>query len=392
MRLGLVGLGRMGGPMAWRLLDVGHDVIGCDVAPSAADRARRAGVDAVGALPALIRALEIPRVIWLMLPAGAITAQVLDQLAELLSPGDLVVDGGNSDWRHAGPRSERLAAGGIRFLDVGVSGGQWGWRHGYGLSVGGALAAPDAVAPVGPVGAGHFVKAVHNGVEYALLQAYAEGYALLCAHQDLDALAAMRVWQAGCVARSFVLEQTVAALADDPALAGVGTAVAETGMGRWTAEEAIRLAVATPVLTAALQARFAGQGRSGLVTRATAMRWMYLGVTAYVAGETVTPAIGDDDLLVCLSASGRSGAILAHAATAGAVGARIVALTATPNSPLAGAADLVVVIPAGTGVASVQHAGSLFEQTCLILGDVLCGVFQQLHAIADRDLDRQHAN
>src|SRR6266516_1258713 len=262
MRLGLVGLGRMGGPMAWRLLDVGHDVIGCDVAPSAADRARRAGVDAVGALPALIRALEIPRVIWLMLPAGAITAQVLDQLAELLSPGDLVVDGGNSDWRHAGPRSERLAAGGIRFLDVGVSGGQWGWRHGYGLSVGGALAdferlrpvlealaAPDAVAPVGPVGAGHFVKAVHNGVEYALL----------CAHQDLDALAAMRVWQAGCVARSFVLEQTVAALADDPALAGVGTAVAETGMGRWTAEEAIRLAVATPVLTAALQARFASR-------------------------------------------------------------------------------------------------------------------------------------
>jgi len=207
-----------------------------------------------------------------MLPAGAITAQVLDQLAELLSPGDLVVDGGNSDWRHAGPRSERLAAGGIRFLDVGVSGGQWGWRHGYGLSVGGALAdferlrpvlealaAPDAVAPVGPVGAGHFVKAVHNGVEYALLQAYAEGYALLCAHQDLDALAAMRVWQAGCVARSFVLEQTVAALADDPALAGVGTAVAETGMGRWTAEEAIRLAVATPVLTAALQARFASR-------------------------------------------------------------------------------------------------------------------------------------
>jgi 6-phospho-3-hexuloisomerase len=149
------------------------------------------------------------------------------------------------------------------------------------------------------------------------------------------------------------------------------------------------------LLAAAGQARrlfFSGQGRSGLVTRATAMRWMHLGVTAYVAGETVTPAIGDDDLLVCLSASGRSGAILAHAATAGAVGARIVALTATPNSPLAGAADLVVVIPAGTGVASVQHAGSLFEQTCLILGDVLCGVFQQLHAIADRDLDRQHAN
>jgi 6-phospho-3-hexuloisomerase len=149
------------------------------------------------------------------------------------------------------------------------------------------------------------------------------------------------------------------------------------------------------LLAAAGQARrlfFSGQGRSGLVARAVAMRWMHLGVTAYVVGETVTPAIGGDDLLVCLSASGRRAAPLAHAGTARAVGARIAVLTATPGNPLAAAADLVTVIPAGTGVASVQHAGSLFEQTCLILGDVLCGIFQQLHAIADRDLDRRHAN
>jgi 6-phosphogluconate dehydrogenase len=272
MRLGLVGLGRMGGPMARRLVDAGHDVVGCDVAPDAVDRARRAGVEAVGALPALVEALQAPRVVWVMLPAGITTGRVLDQLAELLSPGDLVVDGGNSDWRDAGPRSERLAAGGIRFLDVGVSGGQCGWRYGYGLSVGGApadferlrpvleaLAAPYAAARVGPVGAGHFVKAVHNGVEYALLQAYAEGFALLCAHQDLDAVTVMRVWQAGCSVRSFLLEQTVAALAGNPTLEGVGMVMADSGMGRWTAEEAIRLAVATPVLTAALQARFASR-------------------------------------------------------------------------------------------------------------------------------------
>jgi 6-phosphogluconate dehydrogenase len=258
--------------MARRLAEAGHDVVGCDLAPDVLDQARRAGVKAVGDLTAMVDALQIPRVIWLMLPAGAATGEVLNRLAGLLGPADLVVDGGNSDWRDAGPRSARLAASGVRFLDVGVSGGQSGWRHGYGLTVGGApedfqrlrpaltaLAAPGAVDRVGPVGAGHFVKAVHNGVEYGLMQAYAEGFALLSAHDDLDVLTVMRVWQAGCSARSFLLEQVVAALADNPTLAGIGTAVADSGMGRWSAEEAIRLAVATPVLTAALQARFASR-------------------------------------------------------------------------------------------------------------------------------------
>jgi 6-phospho-3-hexuloisomerase len=151
----------------------------------------------------------------------------------------------------------------------------------------------------------------------------------------------------------------------------------------------------TALLAATAQARrlfFAAQGRSGLVARATAMRWMHMGVTSYFAGETVTPAISDGDLLMCLSASGSTAATLIHAGTARAAGARVVALTTTHDSPLAGEAELVVVIPAGASVSTAQHAGSLFEQSCLILGDVLCDIFQQQHAIPDRELNRRHAN
>ncbi|WP_167112101.1 NADP-dependent phosphogluconate dehydrogenase [Amycolatopsis viridis] len=268
MQLGLVGLGKMGGPMARRITEAGHEVVGADSSADAVERARAAGITATGSLADLVAALAPPRAVWVMVPPP-LTGGVLDELAGLLEEDDLVVDGGNSDWREAAGRAERLAAAGIRFLDVGVSGGQWGWRHGYGLTVGGAaedaeriepvltaLAAPGAVAVVGPTGSGHFVKAVHNAVEYGLMQAYAEGFALLSARDGLDPLTALRVWQAGCSARSFLLEQTVDALAADPALSGVGTAVADSGMGRWTAEEAVRQGIATPVLTAALQARF----------------------------------------------------------------------------------------------------------------------------------------
>ncbi len=271
MRLGLVGLGTMGGPMARRLADAGHGVVGADVAPEAVERARAGGIDATDSLTELVARLPAPRAVWVMVPPP-ITGSVLDALAPLLTADDLVVDGGNSDWRLAGGRAERLAESGVRFLDVGVSGGRSGWRHGYGLTVGGAaadaervrpvleaLAAPGAVATVGPTGTGHFVKAVHNAVEYGLMQAYAEGFALLSARDGLDPLTALRVWQAGCSARSFLLNQTVDALAANPALAGVPAAVADSGMGRWTAEEAIRQGIATPVLTAALQARFASR-------------------------------------------------------------------------------------------------------------------------------------
>lgn len=280
MQIAFAGLGKMGGPMARRLTEAGHEVAGFDVSPGALEQAARAGVKTAASLDALVAVMQPPRVVWLMLPAGPATSQVLAQLADLLGAGDLVVDGGNSDWRDAGPRAAELAARGIRFVDVGVSGGVSGWRHGYGIMVGGApadvdrlqpvlaaLAAPAAVARVGDTGAGHFAKAVHNGVEYAVMQAFAEGFALLSARSDVDALAALRVWQAGCSVRSFLLEQITAALAANPELEGVGAAVADSGMGRWTAKEAIQLGVPTPVLTMALHARFGSRDTAQLANR-----------------------------------------------------------------------------------------------------------------------------
>lgn len=280
MQIGLAGLGRMGGPMARRLATAGHEVVGFDLSPDALKRSAAAGVRTASSMDALVQALERPRTLWLMLPAGPTTSLVVTQLAALLDPGDLVVDGGNSDWRDAEPRRAALASRGVRFVDAGVSGGVSGWRHGYGITVGGApadveellpvlsdLAASGAFARVGDTGAGHFAKAVHNGVEYGLLQAYAEGFALLSARGGVDVLAALRVWQAGCAVRSFLLEEITAAVGGDPELEDVGTAVADSGMGRWTAQEAIRLGVATPVLTAALHARFASSDEPRLASR-----------------------------------------------------------------------------------------------------------------------------
>ena len=288
MRLGLVGLGTMGGPMARRLVGAGHHVVGADVSQAAVERAREARVEVTGSLAELVARLAPPRAVWVMVPP-TVVGSVLDGLADLLTENDVVIDGGNSDWRLAGDRAARLAESGVRFLDVGVSGGQWGWRHGYGLTVGGAtadaervwpvleaLAAPGAVATVGPTGTGHFVKAVHNAVEYGLMQAYAEGFAMLSARDGLDALTALRVWQAGCSARSFLLAKTVDALAANPTLTGVPAAVADSGMGRWTAEEAVRQGVATPVLTAALQARFTSRddGRQANRLLVAARAWI----------------------------------------------------------------------------------------------------------------------
>jgi 6-phospho-3-hexuloisomerase len=181
----------------------------------------------------------------------------------------------------------------------------------------------------------------------------------------------------------------------DPAIHAISSRARQVTEEVRRAVGAVDPAAAAALLAAAGAARrvfFDAQGRSGLVARAIAMRWMHLGVTSYVTGETITPAIGDSDLLVCLSASGRTSTTLAHAATARDVGARIAALTATASSPLAGTADLVVLIPARAGVATAQHAGSLFEQACLVLGDVICGVFAEQHAIPDRQLGLMHAN
>jgi 6-phosphogluconate dehydrogenase len=272
MQLGLVGLGKMGGGMALRLVQGGHTVVGMDVSADSRDRAVGNGATAVASLNELFDALTGPRVVWLMLPAGKLTWDAVDALATLLQPGDLVIDGGNSDFRDAPRHGKTLGASGVSFADIGVSGGQWGWKNGYGLMVGSSTAAFEQIESilvslsadggyfrVGDVGSGHLVKAIHNGIQYGVLQAYAEGYALLEEHPEVDSLAAMSAWQGGSSIRSWLLEQTVESLRENPTLEGVGTEVSDSGMGRWTAEEAIRLAVSTPVLTAGLQARFASR-------------------------------------------------------------------------------------------------------------------------------------
>ena len=266
MKLGMVGLGRMGGNMAERLRRAGHDVVGFD---------RNPDVSQVRSLAELCEALDGDRrAVWVMVPAGRPTDAVIDELAALLGEGDVVVDGGNAWYRDSMRRGATLEAREIRFVDAGVSGGVWGLAGGYCLMVGGdrepvRFLQPvfDALAPdeggfahVGPVGAGHFAKMVHNGIEYALMQAYAEGYELLAAADiDVDARAALGAWRHGSVVRSWLLDLLVDALEGDPELATVRGYAEDSGEGRWTVQEAVRLAVPAPAITAALYARFASR-------------------------------------------------------------------------------------------------------------------------------------
>ena len=272
MQIGLLGLGKMGGGMALRLVQDGHDVLGVDLLEESRDRAEKNGARAFGDLESMLAAMKGTRIVWAMLPAGALTREAIARLADLLGEGDLVIDGGNSDFRDVPEHLNILAPRGIRFADIGVSGGQWGWKNGYGLMVGSdektfleiepllsALTADDGYSRVGAAGSGHLVKAIHNGIQYGVLQAYAEGFALLKAHPEVDTVSAMSAWQGGSSIRSWLLEQTVEALRENPTLEGVSSEVSDSGMGRWTAEEAIRLAVPTPVLTAGLHARFASR-------------------------------------------------------------------------------------------------------------------------------------
>ena len=265
MKIGMVGLGRMGGNMAQRLRRRGHEVVGYDRNPEIAD---------VKSMAELTEALPAPRVVWVMVPAGEPTRSTITELAKLLAASDLVIDGGNSNYRDSIARSEQLAAEGIAFVDVGVSGGVWGLENGYGLMVGGApehvaLIRPvlEALAPedgglvhAGPVGAGHFTKMVHNGIEYGLMQAYAEGYELLRASElGIDVPGAVEAWRHGTVIRSWLLDLLARALEEDPDLTQLKGWADDSGEGRWTVEEAVRLAVPAPVITSALFARFASR-------------------------------------------------------------------------------------------------------------------------------------
>jgi 6-phosphogluconate dehydrogenase len=270
MRLGMVGLGRMGGNMATRLIRAGHDVVGYSTGEESRKAAERNGVRTATALAGLVDDLPAPRVVWLMIPSGEPTESTIRELSDRLDRGDLVVDGGNSNWKDSVRRHEELSSGGIAFLDIGVSGGIWGLDNGYCMMVGGesdaverlrpaldALAPPDGWAHVGPGGAGHFVKMVHNGIEYGLLQAYGEGFEILERSRfDLDLRAVAEVWRRGSVVRSWLLDLLASALARDPGLDQIRGYVEDSGEGRWTVMAAIDEEVPAPVTALSLFARF----------------------------------------------------------------------------------------------------------------------------------------
>jgi 6-phosphogluconate dehydrogenase len=265
----------MGGNMAERLRHHGHEVVGYDVFSDATD---------VRTLGELVSALPAPRLVWVMVPAGDPTEDTVNSLGGLLAPGDVVVDGGNSNWRDSVRRAATLDDLGIGFVDAGTSGGVWGLTEGYCLMVGGepshvAFARPvfDDLAPeggfvhVGGAGTGHFTKMVHNGVEYGLMQAYAEGYELLArSGLDIDAKGALSAWREGSVVRSWLLDLLVRALEHRPGLDGLAPVAQDSGEGRWTVQEAIERGVATPVISAALYARFVSQDKEGVAMRAIA--------------------------------------------------------------------------------------------------------------------------
>ncbi len=270
MHVGMVGLGKMGGNMAVRLLRGGHGVIGYAPSPQAGAALEKAGGSAAASLAALVAALPAPRTIWVMVPAGEATTQVLADLAALCAPGDVLVDGGNSFFKDSIDRATMLAGKGLRFLDCGTSGGVWGLTEGYCLMVGGpaeafaqarpamdTLAPPDGVRHLGPAGAGHYAKMVHNAIEYGMMQAYAEGFELLHASDyDYDLAELSQLWMRGSVVRSWLLELAGRAFAKDGDLTGLKGVVADSGEGRWTLIESIDRAVPMPVLAAALQVRF----------------------------------------------------------------------------------------------------------------------------------------
>jgi len=296
VQMGLVGLGRMGFNMRERVRRAGHDVVGYDRNPDVTDTT---------SLADLVDKLEAPRVVWVMVPSGDPTSATITELAELLTPGDLIIDGGNSRYTDDRLHADLLATKEIHYLDCGVSGGVWGLDNGYGLMVGGDSADVERAMPVfealrpggpreegfahaGPVGAGHFSKMVHNGIEYGLMQAYAEGFELLDAAEIVENVpAVIRAWQRGTVVRSWLLDLLVRALESDPELDDLRGYVEDSGEGRWTIEEAINHAVPAPVIAAALFARFASRQDDSPAMRAVAaLRNQFGGHAVHQAGPT----------------------------------------------------------------------------------------------------------
>ena len=273
MKLGMVGLGRMGANMARRLLRGGHEVVVFNRTRGPVDELAAEGAIPSSSLADLVSKLDAPRVVWLMLPAGDPTEEHVQRCLDLLQLGDVIVDGGNSNFNETLRRASLVSARGLHFVDVGTSGGIWGLTEGYSLMVGGQPAAVALLRPaletlapapnkgwghVGPNGAGHFVKMVHNGIEYGMMQAYAEGFEIMRARRDfaLDMHQIATIWQHGSVVRSWLLDLTADALAEDQHLSAIAPYVSDSGEGRWTVFEAINLDVPAPVITLALQMRF----------------------------------------------------------------------------------------------------------------------------------------
>ena len=273
MDIGMIGLGRMGGDMARRLMRGGHRVVVYDSQPEVVQSLVAEGADGASSIEDLAGQLPSPRVAWVMVPSGEPTESTIDALADALSPEDVIIDGGNSNYKDSIRRAASLAERGLFFMDAGTSGGVWGLEEGYSIMVGGdpevfrrlepvfqtlAPGSDRGYGRVGPAGSGHFVKMVHNGIEYGLMQAYAEGFELMMAKEEfgLDLAQIAGIWRHGSVVRSWLLDLTAAALDDDPGLETIQAYVEDSGEGRWTVQESVDLNVPTPVISLALQARF----------------------------------------------------------------------------------------------------------------------------------------
>ena len=304
MELGFVGLGKMGLNMVTRLSRGGHQIAAFDRNPETVARAAAIGARGTDSLAALVQALQAPRAVWVMVPAGAPTESTVTALADLLSPGDTIIDGGNTNFHDDVRRATDLSARGFHYIDAGTSGGIWGLTEGYCLMVGGdagvcqrlepiftTLAPPDGYLRVGGPGAGHYVKMIHNGIEYALMQSYAEGFELMHASEyglDLAKIAAL--WNRGSVVRSWLLELTARALADDHDLSELEGYVEDSGEGRWTLDEAVQHAVPMPALAAALFTRFRSRMDNPFADRLlAALRQQFGGHAVKGAAPTAEP-------------------------------------------------------------------------------------------------------
>ncbi len=297
----MIGLGRMGGNMVERLIRGGHEVVAYTRDQAKVAAAVEKGAIGAASLEDLVGKLEAPRAVWVMVPAGKATEDMIAQLRPLLAPGDILIDGGNTRFTDDVRRADELKPSGIHYMDAGTSGGVWGLQVGYCLMVGGSaedfsllepvfrtLAPPDGYMHCGPVGAGHFVKMVHNGIEYGIMQAYAEGFELMEASEyDLDLARIANLWNQGSVVRSWLLELTALALEADPGLKSLAPYVDDSGEGRWTVEESIRLSVPAPVIALSLQMRFRSRQENSFSSRMlAAMRQQFGGHAVKKAGST----------------------------------------------------------------------------------------------------------